>query len=43
MATPAAATCSQPLQPGATEHHERVRAYEIAAYVVPCARVVTRH
>jgi hypothetical protein len=36
MATPPAATCSQPLQPGATEHHERVRAYEIAAYVVPC-------
>jgi hypothetical protein len=38
MAMPAAATCSQPLQPGATEHHERVRAYEIAAYVAPCAR-----
>jgi hypothetical protein len=48
MATPLAATCSQPLQPGATEHHERVRAYEIAAYVAPCPapvrpRVGLRH
>jgi signal transduction histidine kinase/CheY-like chemotaxis protein len=42
MAPPPAATCSQPLQPGATEHHERVRAYEIAAYVAPCTRPVSR-
>lgn len=33
---PAAAAGTQFPQPEATEHHERVRAYEIAAYVASC-------